>query len=136
MKLIWENLIKKVCSVMCFLILCCFCVMFFFCFFAFFLVGFNVWHYVCKLGRVKMFKLLVNVTTNKDLKKYLNMPANTPVEFFFVCVFSVVVTVFITRFECVCVCVCVCDVTNKFDRANHYVYIWQSKMVMHQWWKN
>ena len=38
-------------------------------------MGFNAFHYVCKLGKLKMFKLLLNVTTPEQWKNFMNMPA-------------------------------------------------------------
>ena len=40
--------------------------------------GMNVWHYVCKLGKVRMLKLLLNVTDPNDWEKYFDMPAQLP----------------------------------------------------------
>ena len=38
-------------------------------------MGLNAFHYVCKLGKMKMLKLLFDVTTYHELKKYMNLPA-------------------------------------------------------------
>ena len=39
--------------------------------------GLNVWHYVSKLGNVRMLRLLMNVTPKSEWKKYLNTAAQT-----------------------------------------------------------
>ena len=41
-------------------------------------MGLNAFHYVCKLGKMKMLKLLFNVTTRDQWKLFLNMPADIP----------------------------------------------------------
>ena len=40
-------------------------------------MGFNAFHYVCKLGKIGMLKLLLNVSTREEWKLYMNMAAGT-----------------------------------------------------------
>ena len=35
--------------------------------------GMNVWHHICKLGHLRMLKLLINMTPKHETIKYLNM---------------------------------------------------------------
>ena len=40
--------------------------------------GMNVWHYVCKLGRTRYLKLLLNLTSEEEWQSLFSVPAGLP----------------------------------------------------------